>query len=503
MIPISTLLQPSTADAYLAKMISVAQSLQLSTTSWQEGDPTLTILEIMADVLASRDAEVETAFVASGLLDFAADPAVTPEPVRGEIYTPGWLDMTADQLFDTQRLPSTYAVMSVSFVNTTGQTLTFVTGTYHVQDPSGLSTYSNTTDLTIPAGSSGPVQLQADVIGAGQVIPSVAVVQVPLLAVTFVPGTFAQGQDTESNASLVTRSRGRFKTLSLGGPAAAYDYFAKTIPSETPAKVKSGLRTVPLSAVTKTLVQPVTGGPMGAVDMSIVAACAAGAYAVAQSYTDSVAYHVSGAVVGVGLVTITTTVAHGYTNGDSVYLSGIGGITGINNSETNPTWQLTVTGLNTFTVPASASGGYSSGGTAYRVSDLDLVKRNFATYCQPEGILVGLSSAVADNVTLEWYATIKATGATQAFVNKVNAAIAGYIASIPIGGYPITGGQGIPFGVLVGTIWAQDPINVVAVHVKIAGVLDTDYAMSSALSVAGITSLTPTLITDSSHLTVV
>ena len=495
-IPLATLISAGTSDDYLAKMLSAASTLGLSTTSWQEGDPSLTILEIMADVMAARDASVETTFIEGGLLDFAAQPTVTPEPIRGVVYTPGWLDTTADQLFDTQRLPASYAAASVSFVNSTGQTITYVAGTYHVQDATGVSTYTNQTKIMIPVGASGPFSMAADTIGAGQIAPTTAVVQVPLLTATIVAGSFIQGDDTESNSSLVVRCRDKFQTLSLGGPAGAYDYFARTVPAEDASTVSSGLRTTPLYPCTKTLVVAATGGPLSTPDVAMYCANASGAYIARESYTDSVDYNVTGAVIGAGFVTITTSVNHGYSNGDSVYLTSIGGITGLNNDATNPTWQATVTGLATFTVPATATGGFTSGGTVYRVSDLDLIKRNLLAYCVPEGIIASVSSAVADNVTIAWYATIKAAGATQAFVDTANAAITSFISSLPIGGYTVTGGMGIPFGVIVGTVWACDPINVVAVHARIAGVLDTDYVMSGPSHVAGITSLGPTLITD-------
>lgn len=500
-IPISTLIAPGTADDYLAKMLAAATTLNLSVTSWQEGDPSLTILEIMADVMAARDASIETTFIEAGLLDFAALPTVTPEPVRGIIFTPGWLDMTADQMFDTQRLEATYAICTVTFANSTGSTITYPVGTYHATDAVGVGSFSNTTILTIPSGASGPFVLTSDVIGAGQIAPTAATVQVPLLTAT-VAG-FAQGSDYESNALLVIRCRDKFQTLSLGGPAGAYDYFARTIPSEDASTVSSGLRTTPSAPCTKTLMVATTGGPLSTPDVAMYCANASGAYAVADTYTDSIAYAVANAVNHTTDVTITTTLAHGYSTGDNVYLVGVGGYTGLDNTDTNPTWQISNVTTYGFRVPATALGGYTSGGTVYRVSDCDLIKRNLLNYCVPEGILCGVATAVADNVTIAWYATIKAAGATQAFVDKANTAITSFLASLPIAGYTVTGGKGIPFGVIVGTVWAQDPINVVAVHVRIAGVLDTDYVMSGSNHVAGITSLAPTLITQTAYITVV
>lgn len=69
---------------------------------------------------------------------------------------------------------------------------------------------------------------------------------------------------------------------------------------------------------------------------------------------------ISGAVPGVGITTITTSTNHGFTSGQSVSLINIGGLSGINGN----TYIITVTGLNTFTVPFQATGAYTSGGFA-------------------------------------------------------------------------------------------------------------------------------------------
>lgn len=57
-----------------------------------------------------------------------------------------------------------------------------------------------------------------------------------------------------------------------------------------------------------------------------------------------------------------TVTAHGYATGDTVVITGVGG-----NTNANGTWEITVTGANTFTLNGSVgSGAYTSGGTARR-----------------------------------------------------------------------------------------------------------------------------------------
>ena len=507
-IPITDLVQTATSDAYLANMLTLAGNIGIATTSWQEGDPSLTILEIISDAMASRDA-VDTAIASGGLLDYAS--TVTPEPVRGQLYTPGWLDMCCDQLYDTQRLQPSYAKVGVSFVNATGSTITYAPLTYHVQDSATppVSTYSNPTALVIPIGSSGPFQLQSDVIGAGQVAPTTTVSPVPLLTVTIVAASFVQGADTEGNAALIVRARDRFKTFSLGGPAGAYDYLARTIPVETPAKVFSGLRSVPSSPVTRTLQVDIAPGVLAQPDLTMYCGTAAGAYVTADSYTDSADLSISlVAYTGGGYTTITTLVDHGLADGDNVYLSGIGGLTACNNTESNPAWSVVNAGTNTFDIALIPSGSYTTGGTVYRVSDLDLVKKNLILYCVPEGVLVGVYSVVNSTISLAYAISVRAAGATQNLIDRINAAITTYMGTLPIGGLLLTGGSyGVPFGAIVGTIWLQDPTNIVSVHVWLGGVEDTDWVMTStyqSMLVASLSgSITPQLVTDSTHVVVV
>ena len=503
-ISITDLLAAGSSDDYLRQSLAAAALHGLATTSWQEGDPSLTILEVIADVHAARDASVETPFVAAGLIDWAADPSVTPEPVRGEIYTGGWLDVTADQCFDVQRLPAKSATVNVTFVNSTGTTLTFQPGTYHVQDSTGVSVYSNLVTLSIPVGSSGPHKLTADVVGGGQLVPTTTLTPIPLLTLTIITGSWAPGHDTESNAQLAARSRCRMQTLSHGGPDGAYDYYAKTIPTEDPAVVFSGLRSTPDAPVTRTLLVDAQPGPLALPDVTMYCASDAGAYLPADAYTDSADINVFTVFVFSTYVQVATFTNHGFTDGDKVCLRGIAGITGLNNDETTPQWEIYGAATDVFSILCTVTGSYSSGGTVYRVSDLDLVKRNLVKYCIPHGIIADVKTAIDDPLAIVWYAQIRSGGATQALVDRINSAIRAYIAALPIGGLPLDGDvNGVPFSGITGTIWVQSPLQIVSVHVKLGGVQDTDWAMATAYSVAPVSSLTPTLVTDNAHITVV
>jgi hypothetical protein len=205
-----------------------------------------------------------------------------------------------------------------------------------------------------------------------------------------------------------------------------------------------------------------------------------------------------------GFVSILTHVAHHYSDNDNVYFSNIAGIVGVNNTAPNPTWPVNVTGSNGFTIPVSATGTYTGGGTCYRVSDLDLIKKNLAHYVQPDGILLSVIPAVEDDMSIEWGIEIRAAGATQALVDAINSALRAYVSAIPIGGIPIlAGGNGVPASAIIGTIWGKDPINIMSVYVRLGGgAINADWSIAGASSVVTLTTLAPTLITDAAHVVI-
>lgn len=69
---------------------------------------------------------------------------------------------------------------------------------------------------------------------------------------------------------------------------------------------------------------------------------------------------VSNAVGAAGVTTITTSLAHGFTTGQSVSLINLGGMDDLNGN----TYVITVTGANTFTIPFESTGTYTTGGMA-------------------------------------------------------------------------------------------------------------------------------------------
>lgn len=92
-----------------------------------------------------------------------------------------------------------------------------------------------------------------------------------------------------------------------------------------------------------------------------------------QSFTDNgLGYFVLpainiSAITNANPAQVTTAVNHGYTTGDQVFISGVGGMTSINSAAP---YTITVTGLNTFTVngfDSSSLPAYTSGGTVQKL----------------------------------------------------------------------------------------------------------------------------------------
>ena len=141
-LDIEDLVTPPTADEVLASLLSVAAALGLSTTSWQSGQPSHTILRLVANVIASTMSVVST-ITRGGLLDWAG--SVTPE------YGPGWLDVLVATGWSTVRRPATYATTDVT-IATTAACIggTYAAGAFRVAR--GAVTYSNASTIIIPAG---------------------------------------------------------------------------------------------------------------------------------------------------------------------------------------------------------------------------------------------------------------------------------------------------------------------------------------------------------------
>ncbi len=231
---------PATPAQWLASELGVAATVGLDTTSWQPGDPSLALLTLFASGMAQSDVLVSLQNQ-GGFLDTAATGSVTfqttdsagatrpttqyvtPDPsipAQNSTGALGWLDILADNFFDVQRVPPTYASGNENLVNSTASSYgPFAPGSYHVANPSTGATYSNTATLTIAPNATTVAAFAADVAGTGGTSGTGTITQAvtSLLGVTVTNPPGFVGSNYESNVALAARCRLKRALISPNG----------------------------------------------------------------------------------------------------------------------------------------------------------------------------------------------------------------------------------------------------------------------------------------------
>lgn len=418
---IDDLVTPVTADDVLASMLSVASSLGLSTTSWQSGQPSHTILRIMASAIASTLSIVST-ITRGGLLDYAA--SVTPEG------GPGWLDVLVESGWSDTRRAATYATTDVTLTTSAAcPGGTYAPGAFHVSR--GSIGYSNAATLIVPAGAGSVTgSFRADVAGSSgsSGVGTITTVVTTIVGVTCTNSAAALGADAETNAELVTRMKLKWQSISVDGPAGAYVYNAMTINGKNQVQVTSGALTQPDRPVTRATT--VTSASTGVVTTYI--AHAGGAYATPPNYTGNVAKSIASSTNASPIV-VTMAAAHGYATNDTVYIKGH-----LVNTAANGSWTITVTGATTYSLNSSVGNGVGGAtGSAYRYSDLDLIDNSIQANAVPLTVTASTVSATATSVTVVGVITVTGSAANRTDADLVAAAstaVSDLCATIPIGG---------------------------------------------------------------------
>jgi hypothetical protein len=438
MYSFNDLFKKATAADYEQLILDAGQRMLLRTTAWQPGSITRTIVKIMASILSLRD-DIDSQFAAAGYLDTASDPLISPEPVSGVLFTGSWLDLLTESVYDVSRLTATYGSGTFKFTNTSATPHTYTAGTFHAVIDNSY-TYTNTEAFTIPAnGTVTAVPFQADVIGfvGSTTYPSnYTVVSVtPVIGVTIKTDYPITVRDYETNAQLVERCKNKLSALSPGGASGCYEYFATTIPTEDPPQVASGLRTTPISPCNRLSIYNYSPGVIDG-----YAANAAGAYTSNQCWTNNTekTINIVSSSGSANLIVINCTTPHGYSTGDSVYITGVSGTVGpAVNCAADGYDSWVVEYYSTYSVKLTGSqfsGVYSGGGTMIRISDLDLVQRNLEAYCVPFSVTMRLHPAINQPITIVYDLYINSLFASQDLITNINASITNYVNSFPIGG---------------------------------------------------------------------
>ena len=163
---------------WLGRMLDVATTTQLPTTSWQSGAPERTIFAIEAVSFSLSDANISV-MAQGGFLQTAASGSVTYTTLDGTTVTipvtpdpsnaaqnptgaPGWLDLILQDVYGVTRLQAAAATGPLAIVNVkAGSVGPYTAGQYHVANVVNGATYNNPSTLTIPssqiAGTGGTV----------------------------------------------------------------------------------------------------------------------------------------------------------------------------------------------------------------------------------------------------------------------------------------------------------------------------------------------------------
>lgn len=449
---------PPSGSSWLGQMLTIANQLGLSTTSWQTGGMVRTMLAIAATALAQGDTVVST-MAQGGFLVYAGSVTVDPSVVPGT--GPGPLDFVAFSEFGLLRVPATFAAGTLNVINSTATPHTYASGEYHVSNPTTGATYHNVGSITIAANTTTAITIAADIAGSGGTAGVGAITNtttsIPGVTVTN-PGQLV-GSPAQSNSSLVLACQAKQAARSPDGPPGAYVFFAQQ--ASTLLAAKTLLNGNPIVVPLITRAQVIT--QIGSGSVELVIASANGAIGGVTNLAVAAATNASP-------VAITTSTNHGLSTGDVATVSGVRG-----NGGANVTSTVTVTGLGTFTLDGSqGTGAYVSGGVV-EGGFLGQIDRIIQANCVPQGVLATtvsatpLSAAVVVDV---WVPASQASSAT----SLINTALVNYFANVPIGGFTDPGGA------YTNVILLDAVINQVFAAVSSAGVT---YAQQAKVTIGG------------------
>jgi len=237
-----------TATAIRDTVRGFAVSAGLKINNWRSGGIGQQMLEWQVAATDAATRMINRAVRGYASLDTSVDPGdVDAYDANNETLepAPGFLSSFGANTFDTTRIEQTFASGSVVFTNNGVVARTFLpyglTFTWTVSPPSGRPppTYRNVEDatvytdpggtVTVPVGGTVTLPVQCDFAGSLGSCPSDALT----LTTTMIGCTASNtdpvvGNDRESVELYRERCRKSSARLSLGGPAAIYEYLANT-----------------------------------------------------------------------------------------------------------------------------------------------------------------------------------------------------------------------------------------------------------------------------------
>lgn len=221
LLSIDELVEDLSREDALEENLSLATGLELPTTSWVEGDVTLTVLEVLS-IWQSEERAISKNAIAGGWLRTSSG---------------AYLDLNGVEVFNTPRNEATYASCLMVIANTGTDTITFGLEEVTVQHDTTGKTYRNLepdvgTVSISPGQSSDPLLFQADEVGSESSADTgeITTVVSGIVGATCTNTTAAVGRDQETDDAYKARCRLKAPAISRtgAGPTGKYTYVAIT-----------------------------------------------------------------------------------------------------------------------------------------------------------------------------------------------------------------------------------------------------------------------------------
>jgi len=220
---LASLVIRQTKEAIIQVGLNVAATLGLSTTTWSDGDPTLSLYSYLGEVLDPLE-EMVVNWISSGFLDYAAARADEDDAAYD------WLVLAAKQLYNYDAAEASYATSTVTLTNGGGGLYPIAIGDLTVKNTTTGKTYHNTEAVTLAIGPGTTVDVDviADEPGTDSAasVDDIDAMVTSYIGVTVTASTVASATDAETPASIVAGCRNKLALMSPNGAADAYVYVA-------------------------------------------------------------------------------------------------------------------------------------------------------------------------------------------------------------------------------------------------------------------------------------
>jgi hypothetical protein len=508
------------AGSWLEYLVTQAAALNLSTTAWLPGEPSLTIYQSDAVAHGQQDSQISVQ-AQGGFLDFAANGVVpftdvngnvTQVPVSPDPSVPGqnpsgaptWLDLLASSVYRCRRFPVAPSSGTEYFVNTQSNSIgTFTAGTFHVSNTVTAATYSN--QATFAATASPPVG--TSVTAATATSPVAVSLQTPHGLATGVV-VYAQGIGVLSADGFYQVTVTGAKNLTLNGSIGSGSWSGGgTLYLATALEIAADVPGSGGDAATGQIGKLITAAPgcfvsnLGSLSganwesnqaLASRCRCGLGALSVngpngAYIFWALASYLVaSGHALGPALPSAVTAAFAAF-----LIAAGQGPIV----ANPLPAPVLLDGGPITKAIvnPVLMTGGVvvtvASGAGAVDASDLAAVNAIIQAYATPKGVTSGVQSAtgITVNVAATVYVPAALVGAYQ---SQASIALGLYFATLPIGGLNIDNNSNVlPIDAIEGTLFAAGQANGAIYTINVYGLTLNGGSTDIVVGVAGVATL--------------